>query len=65
MASTPEEIREDVSDQLASGVAERQVGDRRVRYEKSKERLEAAALLAAQQSTHGPFTRVGFTSRAF
>lgn len=61
--ATPEEIRDAVADDAATGEAERQMSDRRVRYFSPEERLKAAALLASQRSLHGPFTRVGFKSR--
>lgn len=65
MSSTPDEIRNEASDRIKSGVAERQVGDRRTRYFGPREQLEAAELLAAQQSTTGPFIKVGLKSRPF
>ena len=65
MTATPEEIRDDAADRAASGVAERQFADRRVRYIAPKDQLEAAALLAAQRSTRGPFIKVGLKSRQF
>lgn len=63
--ATPDEIIDAVAEAAETGEAERQVADRRVRYFSPEERLKAAALVAAKQSTHGPFTRVGLKSRAF
>lgn len=62
--ATPEEIREQVSEDVLDGVAERQIADRRTRYMTAAERIEASQLIAAAGSTRGPFIRVGFRGRA-
>jgi hypothetical protein len=58
---TPEEIRDQVLDDVLDGAAEIQIGDRRVRKYSPAERL--AALKDASASTKSPFIRVGFCSR--
>lgn len=65
MSATPDEIRDQLSDQLMSGNAEEQIGDRRVRKYSPKEILEAARDLASDSSATGPFVRIGFKGRAF
>ena len=62
--ATPEEIREQVSQDVLDGVAERQISDRRVRLISPKDRIEASQLIAAAGSTNGPFVRIGLRSRA-
>lgn len=63
--ATPEEIREQVSDDMVYGEAERQLADRRTRYFSPEERLKAARELAADSSTTGPFVKIGLKSRPF
>ena len=61
--ATDDEITEAISDRIESGVAERQIGDRRTRYSDPVKQLEAAEMLAAK--TRSPFIKIGFSSRAF
>lgn len=60
---TPEEIRDQVSDDILSGEAEIQIGDRRVRKYSPSERLQALKDIEASEKS--PFIKVGFKARSF
>jgi hypothetical protein len=61
MTATPDEIRDQVLDDVLDGSAEIQIGDRRVRMMSPAERL--AALKDVSASEKSPFIKVGFKSR--
>jgi hypothetical protein len=60
---TPEEIRDQVLDDVLDGSAEIQIGDRRVRKLSPAERLDA--LKSVQSSERSPFIKVGLKKRSF
>ena len=60
---TPEEIRDQVLEDVLDGAAEIQIADRRVRKMTPKERLDALKEVSA--STETPFIKVGFKKREF
>lgn len=60
--ATPEEIREQVLDDVLDGAAEIQIGDRRERKLSPAERL--AAVKSIESSTRSPFIRVGMAPRS-
>lgn len=61
--ATPDEIRDQVADDILDGSAEIQIGDRRVRKMSPAERLAAAKEIAASEKS--PFIKVGFKKRSF
>lgn len=61
--ATPEDIREQISDDVLSGEAEIQIGDRRVRKYSPSERLQAIKEIEASEKS--PFIKVGFKRRSF
>jgi hypothetical protein len=62
MTATPDEIRDQVLDDVFTGDAEIQIGDRRVRKMSPAERL--AAIGEIDSSTRSPFIKVGMARRS-
>ena len=62
MTATPSEVRDQVLDDVLTGDAEIQIGDRRVRKMTPAERL--AAIGEIDSSTRSPFIKVGMKSRS-
>ena len=62
MTATPEQIRDQVLDDVLDGAAEIQIGDRRVRKLSPAERLAALKDVAASEKS--PFIKVGFKARS-
>lgn len=60
---TPEEIRDQIANDIYQGDAETQIADRRVRKEDPSKRLKALRELRSDESETGPFVRVGFSGR--
>ena len=61
--ATPDEIRDQVLDDVLEGSAEIQIGDRRVRKYTPSERLDA--LKSVSSSERSPFIKVGLKARSF
>jgi hypothetical protein len=62
MAATPEQIRDQVLDDVLDGTAEIQIGDRRVRNMTPSERLQA--IRETEAATKSPFIKIGFKPRS-
>jgi hypothetical protein len=59
--SDSSDIEDTLVDNLVTGVAEKQIGDRRYRYHSPKEVYEVAKQIAADESTaRSPFLKVRF-----
>ena len=62
MTATPEQIRDQVLDDVLDGSAEIQIGDRRVRKMSATERLEAISRV--ESSSKSPFIKIGMKQRS-
>lgn len=60
--ATPDEIRDQVLDDVLDGSAEIQIGDRRVRMLTPEERIKAASLI--ESSAKSPFIKVGMKAQS-